>query len=77
VLVLQRLLGAILALGLLAAALIFASIVLAVMFGVALVVGAWLWWRTRAIRREMSRNAPSTIEGEFREVPSSRIEDKR
>jgi len=77
VLFLQRVLGVVLALGLLAAALVFASILLAIAVGAALVIGGWLWWRTRAIRREMARTAPTTVDGEFREVPPSRLEERR
>ena len=73
---LKRVLGAVLALGFLAAALVFVSIFLAMAVGAAMVIGGWLWWRTRALRREMARTAPTVVEGEFREVPPSRIEDR-
>jgi hypothetical protein len=76
VLFLQRLVAIIVALGMVAAALVFASIVVAIMLGAAAVIGTWLWWRTRALRREVARTAPSVVEGEFREVPESRLEDR-
>lgn len=74
---LKRLLAAVLTLGLFAAALVFMSIFIAMAAGAAIVIGGWLWWRTRALRREAARNAPNIVEGEFREVPAPRIEDRR
>jgi uncharacterized membrane protein len=60
------------------AALIFASVVLALAAAIALVLGSWLWWRTREVRRELRRRAaeaPSArradgavIEGEYRRI---------
>jgi hypothetical protein len=57
------------------AALIFASVVLALAAAVAIVVGGWLWWRTRHIRRELRRQAGeaqrregAVIEGEYRRL---------
>ena len=75
-LVLKRLLAAALTLGLFVAALVFASIFLAIATGAAIVIGGWLWWRTRGIRRDMARNAPTVVEGEFREVPPQQLEDR-
>ena len=74
---LKRLLVTVLTLGLFVVALVFASIFLAMAVGAAIVIGGWLWWRTRALRREAARNAPNIVEGEFREVPASRLEDRR
>lgn len=57
------------------AALIFASVVLALAAAVAIIVGGWLWWRTRHIRRELRRQADeaqrregAVIEGEYRRL---------
>jgi hypothetical protein len=65
---LKRLLSFVLAAGLALAAAIFASLLLAVVAGVALVLGGWLWWHTRALRRDMPRTQGTVIEGEFRRV---------
>jgi uncharacterized iron-regulated membrane protein len=76
---LQRLGGVLVAIALTIAALIFASVILAVAAAVAIVLGGWLWWRTRAVRRELRRrNLESTadieraegavIEGEYRRI---------
>lgn len=50
---------------------VFSLVVLAVVFGVGLVVAGYMWWRTRDLRkrmREQAASAPSTggriIEGE-------------
>jgi len=58
----QRLLGAFLGVLFLIAVLIFASLALGVLLAAGLAVWGWLWWRTRALRRE-----GRVIEGEFRE----------
>ncbi|MGQ0545366.1 MAG: phosphate regulon sensor protein PhoR [Betaproteobacteria bacterium] len=57
------------------AALVFASVVLAVAAAIAIVLGGWLWWRTRHLRRELQRRAAeappagrATIEGEYRRI---------
>lgn len=56
-------------------AFVFASVVLALAAAIALVVGGWLWWRTRHLRREMRRRAEelqrregAVIEGEYRRI---------
>lgn len=56
-------------------AFVFASVVLALAAAIALVVGGWLWWRTRHLRREMRRQAEAlqrregaVIEGEYRRI---------
>jgi len=61
-----------------AAALIFASVILAVAAAIAIVLGGWLWWRTRHVRRELrrvdleareGRRADGTVvEGEYRRI---------
>jgi hypothetical protein len=75
---LQRLGGVLIAIALTIAALIFASVILAVAAAIAIVVGGWLWWRTRDVRRELKRrdlDAADTergegavIEGEYRRI---------
>lgn len=57
------------------AAIIFASVVLALAAAIAIVVGGWLWWRTRHLRRELRRQAEdmqrrdsAVIEGEYRRI---------
>lgn len=47
----QRLLGAALALLFLVAVLVFASIALGVLLAAGLVVWAWLWWHSRSLPR--------------------------
>jgi hypothetical protein len=75
---LQRLGGLVIAIVLVIAALIFASVILAVAAAIAIVVGGWLWWRTRDVRRELRRRGAGTgdieraegavIEGEYRRI---------
>lgn len=75
---LQRLGGVLVAVALTIAALIFASVILAVAAAVAIVLGAWLWWRTREVRRELRRRdlhaadveraEGAIIEGEYRRI---------
>jgi hypothetical protein len=60
---LQRLLGAALAVLFLLAVLVFASIVFAILVAGGLAVWAWLWWRSRSLPR-----GRRTIEGEYRDV---------
>jgi hypothetical protein len=69
----QRLLGILLGALFLIAVLVFASIALGVLLAVGLAVWGWLWWNTRALRRESSH----VIEGEFRDVTAAeRLEDR-
>jgi hypothetical protein len=76
---LQRLLAIVLALGLAALGLIFASVLLAVMMAAAVSVGGWLWWRTRHLRKQGAQAAAaqpasgSVLEGEFYEVPAQQL----
>lgn len=73
---LQRLGGVLIAVVLIIAALIFASVILAVAAAIAIVVGGWLWWRTRDVRRELKRRDAAdieraegaVIEGEYRRI---------
>jgi hypothetical protein len=69
---LERTLGLLIGLALLAAALVFTSIVLALAAAFAIVIGGWLWWRTRELRRRASREGGVTIEGEYREQREER-----
>jgi hypothetical protein len=60
------------------AALIFASMILAVAAAIAIVLGGWLWWRTRHVRRELRRvdlearegrrAGGAVVEGEYRRI---------
>ncbi|MBI1942312.1 MAG: hypothetical protein HYS35_01500 [Betaproteobacteria bacterium] len=72
---LERTLGLLVGLVLLAAALVFTSIVLALVAAFAIVIGAWLWWRTRELRRHAAREGGVTIEGEYREERELRRPD--
>jgi hypothetical protein len=71
---LQRLAGVAIAIVLAVVALIFASVVFALAAAIALVLGGWLWWHTRDLRREVERRAHetppggTTIEGEYRRL---------
>lgn len=70
----QRVLGILIAVPLLIAAFVFASLLLAVAATLALLVWAWLWWKTRKLRQAMARHrrenvregAGKVIEGEYR-----------
>ena len=73
----QRFLGFVLALALTAAALVFASVILAFAAAIALVLGGWLWWRTRHLRRDLERSSGTVIEGEYRVERDTRRIDRR
>ena len=64
VVLLQRILGAVLGIALFVAAFVFASVLLAVVAVLALLVWAWLWWRTRNLPRPPRGGV--VIEGEYR-----------
>lgn len=68
----ERALGLLIGLALLAAALVFASIILALAAAFAIVIGGWLWWRTRELRRRAREAAPVVVEGEYREYREER-----
>jgi len=69
---LQRLLGSVFAVVLIAALLVFASIALVIALGVAIAVLAVLWWRSRFLPRRR------TVEGEYRDVTHLEpLEDRR
>ena len=63
---LQRLAGAVIGIALFVAAFIFTSVILAVAAVIALTAWAWLWWRTRGLRRAATRADGTLIEGEYR-----------
>lgn len=70
---LQRILGAALALVFLVAVLFFASLALGVLLAVGLIAWGWLWWRSRSISRGRGR----VIEGEYRdETILQRLEER-
>jgi len=71
----QRIAGVAIGIVLFILAFIFASVLLAAAGGIALGVWAWLWWRTRDLRREVEkarRADGSVIEGEYRVSRSTR-----
>ena len=71
---LQRFAGAVLGLVLFAAALVFASVILAIFAALALMVWAWVRWRTRNLPQ---RGKGVVIEGEYRvERETARLEDR-
>jgi len=70
---LQRLLGAVLGILFLLAALVFASVALGIALAIGVVVWAWLWWRSRSLPRRRV-----IIEGEYRDVTHlETLEDRR
>lgn len=71
---LQRFAGAALGLVLFAAALVFASVFVAIVAALALIIWAWVWWRTRNLQQ---RGRSVVIEGEYRvEGETTRLEDR-
>jgi hypothetical protein len=62
----QRILATVLGLALLAAVLIFTSILLAIGLAAALLLGGWMWWRGRG--RVVSTRRGRVIDGESRVV---------
>lgn len=72
----QRIAGIAIGLVLFVLAFLFASVILAVAGGIALGVWAWLWWKTRELRREAQKAESSVIEGEYRvERETRQIDD--
>ena len=68
----QRLLGGVAAVLFFLAVLVFASLAVGVLIAGAVVLGGWLWWRTRHLRRA------EVIEGEYRDVTHlERLEERR
>ena len=69
----QRLLGAVVGILVLLAALVFASVALGIALAVGVAVWAWLWWRSRSLPRRRV-----IIEGEYRDVTElERLEERR
>ena len=73
--VLQRVVGAVLGLAFFVAVFIFASFVIGALLAVGLVTWAWLWWRTRSLRRDA--RGGDVIDGEFRDVSEAARLEKR
>ena len=73
---LQRVAGAALGVVLFIAAVVFASVMLAIAAAIAFLVWVWLWWRTRNLPKR-SRGGV-VIEGEYRVEPeqATRLEDR-
>ena len=70
--IVQRLLGAVVGILFLLAALVFASVALGIALAVGVGVWAWLWWRAR------SQPHRRVIEGEYRDVTHlETVEDRR
>ena len=70
--IVQRLLGAVVGILFLLAALVFASVALGIALAVGVGVWAWLWWRARSQPRRR------VIEGEYRDVTHlETVEDRR
>ena len=72
----QRVVGAALGIVLFIAAVVFASLILAIAVAFALLVWAWLVWRTRNLPKR--NRGGVVIEGEYRVEPESprHLEDK-
>jgi hypothetical protein len=69
----QRLLGAVVGILFLVAALVFTSIALGIALAIGVAVWAWLWWRGRSLPR-----GRVIIEGEYRDVTHlESVEDRR
>ena len=69
----QRLLGAVVGILFLLAALVFASVALGIAIAIGVVIWAWLWWRSRSLPRRRV-----TIEGEYRDVTDlERLESRQ
>jgi heme A synthase len=70
--IVQRLLGAVVAILFLLAALVFASVALGIALAIGVVAWAWLWWRSRSLPRRRV-----VIEGEYRDVTDvERLENR-
>jgi hypothetical protein len=70
--ILQRVVGVVLGLLFVLAVFVFASLVLGALIAVGIVVWAWVWWRTRALRRAQ-RGDGAVVEGEYRDVTRAGI----
>jgi hypothetical protein len=75
---LQRIVAAVLGILLFVAAFVFASFLLAAVAAFALVIWAWLWWRTRKLRRDLAQGEQVIIDGNYRierEVQGERVDE--
>ena len=72
-LLLQRIVGVVLALALFVAAFFLASLLLAAAVVAGLGVWVWLWWRAR----KAPPPSGTIIEGEFRREPSAKLPERR
>jgi hypothetical protein len=72
--IVQRIVGVVLGLLFLVAVFVFASIILGALIAIGIAIWAWVWWRTRSLRKA---RGGAVIEGEFRDAtPPPRL-DKR
>lgn len=71
---LQRIAGVVLAATVFVLMLMFSVVAFAVVAAAGTVIGGWLWWKTRGLRRQMRENPPGglVLEGEvIREVDTT------
>lgn len=74
----RRTAGFLLGLVLLTAAFVFASVLFAFVAALALLIGGWFWWRTRAVRNRAGQRGGVILEGQYRvEREADRLEDRR
>lgn len=64
---LQRFIGAVLGALVFVLLFIFASVVIAFVVAAGLLIGGWLWWRTRHLRRAVREQQGRVIEGAYRD----------
>ncbi len=57
---LAKFMGALVGSVLLVFGFMFSLLVLAVAFGLALIIGVWFWWRTRSLRKEVHTDGSAT-----------------
>ena len=75
---LRRAAALLLGLVLAAVAIVFASLLFALIAALAILIGGWFWWRTRALRSRAAQERSVVIEGEYRvEREADRLEDRR
>lgn len=75
---LQRAVAVVVGMVFLVLAFVFASVIFAVAAILALMIWAWLMWRTRHLRRDLERARGTVVEGEYRvEREVHRIDGER
>lgn len=75
---LQRAVAVVVGMVFLVLAFVFASVIFAVAAILALMIWAWLMWRTRHLRRDLERAHGTVVEGEYRvEREVHRIDGER